>query len=190
MFCDQDDVWMPTKIEDSFHAITKLRKQNSSALYFTDMKVVNDSLKEVSPSFFKDQRLNPEWSKNANYPLVQSIAAGCTMIFTQELIKKLHPIKAPLFQHDQWMLMHASYYGIVGFSSNKTVSYRQHDSNVVGSHKINVVYFLKKIRSLHLVIKRWIYIRRYFGNQITFQSLFLAKLELNKQRAFLTNRNT
>lgn len=182
MFCDQDDVWIPSKVETAVSAIKQLEKKNSVALYFTDMKVVNEELHELYPSFFEQQKLKPEWSKISEYTLVQSIAAGCTMIFTQDLIQRLHPIKAPLFQHDHWLLMHASYYGAVDYSKEKTVLYRQHQSNVVGSHEIDTSYFINKINSLNDIWKRWKYIKRCFGKKVTILKLMSSKWKINKQR--------
>ena len=182
MFCDQDDIWITTKVETAFNKIVALEKQSPIALYFTDMKVVDKEMNELQPSFFKQQKLKPEWSKIPYFAFAQSMGAGCTMIFTQALIQQLHQIKAPLFQHDHWLLMHASFYGKVGFSVDKTVFYRQHESNVVGSHEINLPYFFSKITSIRDVFSRWFYIKKQFGPQISIVQLMRAKWELNRQR--------
>ncbi|MFT4755420.1 MAG: glycosyltransferase involved in cell wall biosynthesis [Vicingaceae bacterium] len=182
MFCDQDDIWVPEKVQNALDQIQILEKRCPEALFFTDMKVVNECMEELFPSFFKQQKLLPQWGLNSNYAFVQSVAAGCTMIFTAALIYKLHPIKAPLFQHDHWLLMHAAHYGVVGYGLEKTVHYRQHASNVVGSHAINTSYFFEKIHSLTKVWERWRYIKKCFGNQISMLNLMKVKWELNKQR--------
>ncbi|MBL4707507.1 MAG: glycosyltransferase family 2 protein [Flavobacteriales bacterium] len=182
MFCDQDDVWVTEKVQNAFNAIQSLEKQNPLALHYTDMKIVNENMTELYPSFFEQQKLNPEWSATPYHSFTQSIAAGCTMIFTKALIHRLHPIKAPLFQHDHWLTMHASYYGVIGYSLEKTVYYRQHQSNVVGSHEINKSYFFSKISSLMEIWQRWKYIRTHFGNEISILKLIQSKWKLNKQR--------
>jgi len=182
MFCDQDDVWTAEKVETAFHEIVALEKQSPIALYFTDMKVVDKEMKKLEPSFFKQQKLKPEWSENPYFAFAQSMGAGCTMIFTQALVQQLHQIKTPLFQHDHWLLMHASFYGKVGFSAEKTVLYRQHESNAVGSHEINVAYFLAKITSVQKVFSRWVYIKKQFGSHISIVQLMRAKWKLNRER--------
>ena len=182
MFCDQDDVWTSDKVETAFNAIIALEKQCPIALYFTDMKVVDKEMKELQPSFFKQQKLKPEWCENPYFSFAQSIAAGCTMIFTKALIQNLHQIRTPLFQHDHWLLMHASFYGKVGFSIDKTVLYRQHESNVVGSHDINLPYFISKLTSIRNVFSRWKYIKKQFGPHISVVKLMKAKWALNRQR--------
>ena len=49
MFADQDDFWLPEKIEKS---VEKLQKENLD-LVFGDLEVVNENLKTIYPSFSK-----------------------------------------------------------------------------------------------------------------------------------------
>lgn len=182
MFCDQDDVWTNDKVEISINEIQRIEKTNAAALFFTDMSIVDMELNETASSFFENQKLNPAWSKKSNFAFAQSVAAGCTMIFTKKLTEKIHGIEATLFQHDHWMLMHAAYYGEVGYSLKKTVLYRQHGANAVGSHNVGRTYFLSKFTAISKIIRRWLYIRKKFGSKVSIRKIVLAKWEINKQR--------
>ena len=61
MFSDQDDVWLPEKIEREYEEIKKL--EGSPALVFSDMKVVDEDLKVIDESFYSYSNLNPYRTK-------------------------------------------------------------------------------------------------------------------------------
>ncbi len=182
MFCDQDDYWESNKIEISLNQLKELEKEDPMCLVFTDMEVVSDDLKANLGSFLGLQKLNPSWIKNPNNILAQSIAAGCTMIFTLDLIKMIKPINADLFQHDHWVLIHAAIYGNVGYCDQKTMKYRQHSHNTIGSHTIDWPYFSKKTKELGTLFQRWKYIKKKFIHKVNILTLFFAKLRLNLDR--------
>lgn len=182
MFCDQDDYWEKDKIEISLNRIKELEKKDPMCLVYTDMEVVSDDLKTNLGSFLGLQKLNPKWIKNSNNILAQSMAAGCTMIFTLHLIKIIKPIKAPLFQHDHWVLINAAIYGNVAFCNQKTMKYRQHSHNTIGSHKIDWLYFKNKTKEISKITMRWLYIKKNFHSKVNTFNLFLAKLKVNFSR--------
>ena len=55
MFCDQDDVWIQSKIEDTFSAMKSAEQkfQDRRILVHTDLKVVDRNLKVLGNSFIK-----------------------------------------------------------------------------------------------------------------------------------------
>jgi len=182
MFCDQDDVWFPNKISISLQTLQQVEKENPIALVFSDMEVVDSDLNLLHASFLKQHQLNPNWRNNAYYVMAQSLAAGCTMMFTKKLVDTLNPIDDALFQHDHWLLIHAAYYGKIGFINQSTLKYRQHNSNSLGAHGISVNYFISKLKSLGLVTKRWLYLNRQLTPKPSLIKIGLAKLYLNLGR--------
>ena len=182
MFCDQDDYWESSKIEISLNRLKELEKEDPMCLVFTDMEVVSDDLKVKLGSFLGLQKLNPDWIKNPNNILAQSMAAGCTMIFTLDLIKMIKPINADLFQHDHWVLIHAAIYGNVAYCDQKTVKYRQHSHNTIGSHTIDWPYFSKKTKELGTLFQMWKYIKKKFIRKVNILNVFFAKLRVNLAR--------
>lgn len=182
MFCDQDDVWSSDKVESGLRELKKLETENDAALYFTDMKVVDADLNELHHSFFEQQKLDPNWSQNPYQAFAQSCAAGCSMIFTEALAQRIKPIKAPLFQHDHWMLMHASYLGVVGYGTEKSLQYRQHGANALGAHSVDINYFVSKLTTITHVFSRWMYIKEQFGPDISLWKLLKVKWMINRQR--------
>ena len=182
MFCDQDDVWSNDKVESGLKELKLLEHKNAVALYFTDMQVVDAELEELHPSFFEQQKLDPSWSQDPYQAFVQSCAAGCSMIFTKALAEQVKPIEVALFQHDHWMLMNASYLGIVGYGTERTVQYRQHGSNVLGAHSVETGYFFSKLATVKQLFSRWTYIKEQFGTDISIWRLLKMKWTINRQR--------
>ena len=182
MFCDQDDYWEKDKIQISLTRLKELENEDPMCLVFTDMEVVSEDLELELGSFLNLQKLNPNWIKDPNNILAQSIAAGCTMIFTLDLIKIIKPIDAVLFQHDHWVLINAAIYGNVAYCDKKTVKYRQHSHNSIGSHRVDWPYFSRKIKELGTLFKRWSYIKKNFVRKVNITMLFLAKLRVNFAR--------
>ena len=54
MFCDQDDVWIQSKIEDTFSAMKSAEQkfQDRRILVHTDLKVVDRNLKVLGEFFY------------------------------------------------------------------------------------------------------------------------------------------
>tara|TARA_R110002072_G_scaffold244091_2_gene403464 strand:- start:36 stop:860 length:825 start_codon:yes stop_codon:yes gene_type:complete len=182
MFCDQDDYWHNNKMENSVECIERVVEKNKVALVYTDMEVVDSELKILYSSFLKQQGLNPKWRNSSNAVFSQSMAAGCSMIFTKSLIDCLHPIQEKLFQHDHWILMHAAFYGKVEFIPKSLVKYRQHQHNAIGSHHSGINYFFGKLKDLNKIIQRWVYIKAQFGSSISLFNLGIIKFKLNMLR--------
>lgn len=145
MFCDHDDVWMADKIDRTVGRLRELEKSLPSgtpALVFTDAVVVDESLAELSPSFFARSRLDP--SRIAPNELVfQNVAPGCSMAFNAALREKALPIPENAVMHDHWMMLVASVFGRIECISEPSFLYRQHGDNVLGSPDVGVRYFLR-----------------------------------------------
>ena len=80
MFSDQDDVWLCDKIEKTYNAMVKA-EQNSQTpvLVHTDLKVVDDKLCEISPSFFDFQKLIQKTEVNTMFPVSARVKLPSTL---------------------------------------------------------------------------------------------------------------
>lgn len=134
MFCDQDDVWLPEKIERSLNEIRCLEKSNPGkpALVFTDLSVVDQNLRQRSDSFWNYQRINPS-DNSLNLLIADNVATGCTMIFNRKLKIISTPIPVDAIMHDWWLTLICSTYGSMSFLRDPTVLYRQHGMNDTGA---------------------------------------------------------
>ena len=147
-FCDQDDVWLPQKLEVSIKQINNSCLNNEPYLYCGRTVSVDVQLKAIGQSTLFKQ---PPSFTNA---LVQSIAGGNTMVFNRAsklLVETVGLVPTP--SHDWWLyLLISGVGGKVFYDPNPLVLYRQHENSIVGE---NNSIFNKLKRFLKLVNGRF-----------------------------------
>lgn len=138
MFCDQDDVWLPDKIEVSYQELKRIEadtdRECCPCLVFTDLQVVDQNLQVISESFMTCTKRDPHRIKYTQL-IVQNVAPGCTMIFNRVLAKYMQRYVniESIIMHDWWAMLVASVYGRISYLESPTILYRQHEQNVVGA---------------------------------------------------------
>jgi len=138
MFADQDDIWLPEKIEKTMAAMLEAEKQygaNTPLLVHTDLKVVDANLQLIADSFWKYQNLSPELGSQLNRLLAQNVVTGCTMMINRALADLATPIPAEAVMHDWWLALVAATFGKVVYLDDQTILYRQHGNNSVGAKR-------------------------------------------------------
>ncbi|HOJ81375.1 MAG TPA: glycosyltransferase family 2 protein [Thermoclostridium sp.] len=143
MTCDQDDVWLPDKIEVTMHKMLEIEKRighDRPILVHTDLKVTDDNLNVLSESLIKYQKLDSSRDKLNNL-LAQNIVTGCTMMVNRALADKAQNLPEQAIMHDWWFAMIASAFGQIGFVDKPTVLYRQHAGNAVGAKNVNSIFY-------------------------------------------------
>jgi len=142
MFCDEDDVWHPDKIEKTLQKMREgesLYGKETPLLVHTDLRVTDGEGKEIHPSMFAHQGWD-EKANTINRLLVQNNVTGCTVMINQplkELLLKADPEK--MFMHDWWAALTAAAFGHVLFVNEPTIDYYQHGSNQVGASKKSLI---------------------------------------------------
>ena len=144
MFCDQDDVWLPQKVERTIEAMKQIeaKNKNTPVLVHTDLKVVNENLDVISNSFFDFQKL----SYNMTLPqlLVQNNVTGCTIMINRALKEICGSIPKDCIMHDWWLAVVATLFGKVHYLAAPTMLYRQHSGNQVGAKAAYGFSFIKR----------------------------------------------
>ncbi|HEM3684575.1 TPA: glycosyltransferase family 2 protein [Streptococcus suis] len=139
-FCDQDDVWLPKKLELSLN-----EAQNYPAdlplMVYMDLKVVNQDLEIMTESMVKSQ------SHHANTELVQeltenTVTGGVAMI--NHTLAEMWQETDDILMHDWFLALLASAFGNLVFIDQPGELYRQHSDNVLGA------------RTLSKRLKKWI----------------------------------
>jgi len=144
-FCDQDDVWLPAKLEIAISNIVANQSVDVPYLYCSRTKYVNENLKPcgISPLFV--------FAPSFRNALVQSIAGGNTMVFNfaaKILIEKVGVVNVA--SHDWWVYQLISGAdGDVFYDPEPYLFYRQHDGALVGGN--NSV--LGKIKRVVMLLK-------------------------------------
>jgi glycosyltransferase involved in cell wall biosynthesis len=136
-FCDQDDYWLPQKVELSLQKMKEMEQEFGKTiplLVFTDMKVVDSSLSVMHDSFEVSSGIDPERIA-FKYILTKSIGAGCSMLVNRVLLDMLKktPGNQPMIMHDWWASLIAAGFGAIGHVDTPTSLYRQHQGNLVGA---------------------------------------------------------
>lgn len=135
MFSDQDDVWLPTKIELTLNKMKELEEEfgrETPLLVHTNLSIVDRNLQILHPSSWKYIGLNPERNSLAQV-LSQNNAWGCTIMINKALLDIAFPIPLEAYMHDQWLVLVATVFGKVGFVEKSTIYYRQHGNNLIGA---------------------------------------------------------
>lgn len=156
MFCDQDDVWLPAKIELTLNKMIQIEKiyPDKPILIHSDLKVVDKQLNVISESFWHYSRIRPELLLDFDYLAVKNAVTGCTMMINKK-VKKILPKSTPnTLMHDSWITLNmANELGIIAYIDTPTILYRQHDKNVLGAKNNLDSYYKKKILDLKKVVK-------------------------------------
>ncbi len=151
MLCDQDDVWLPNKIEITLKKMKSMERRfgkEKPALVHTDLVVVDEKLNVISKSFKK--MMNADYGKiRINNEIVQNTLTGCTVMYNKALAEYIKNTPKYMVMHDWWLMLIASAFGNIGIVNYQTVLYRQHGKNVVGtrnmrSYKFMLLMFLEK----------------------------------------------
>jgi glycosyltransferase involved in cell wall biosynthesis len=182
-FCDQDDVWVPEKLE---RAVARLRICASTVptMYCSRVEYVDEKLHHLGWSRI------PRLSGFAN-ALVENIAMGCTVVLNRQaraLICGRLPRKA--LMHDWWCYLVLSALGEVIYDDRPGIKYRQHRNNVVGGtsallelFKRRMVRFLKRPPNSKLLSDQAAGFQQCFGD-------ILAPQESAVLERFLTVKGT
>ena len=141
-FCDQDDVWIPEKLELSLAKMRELEREHGAEvplLVFTDLMVVDQDLKVIHDSFWRYSNLRPDRSNSLNRLLFQNVVTGCTALMNRALMGRSKPVPAEAGVHDWWVALVAAAFGVSGYIAQPTVRYRQHGQNLLGAKTLDLV---------------------------------------------------
>lgn len=129
-FSDQDDKWLPKKIECALKKIVHLEgEEGRPVLYCSNTIITDENLNFIS---YENKRARPSFG-NA---LVQNICTGCTAVIDASLMRIVVNTKPQkIIMHDWWLYITATIYGNVYYDKNAYILYRQHKNNVYGVKK-------------------------------------------------------
>jgi len=130
LFSEQDAVRQKNKIERLLE-ISKQEQANlpESELYliFSDLKVVNESLEEMSTSFFN-----------------------------RTLLEKSSPLPHEVTNHGWWFGLVAYKFGKLVFLEELLISYRQHSANALGTEKKSRAFSFAMIKKMFALKQHFI----------------------------------
>jgi glycosyltransferase involved in cell wall biosynthesis len=145
MFCDQDDVWLPSKVSSAVSALVVAGLQRP-LLYHSDLQVVDERLGLLAPSFMAQQGLEMPRAHALEVLAIQNCVVGCTVAMTAELVRRAKvsaEVIGAAAMHDWWLAMFAACRGELIYSPRAEILYRQHGANVSGATRRSL---LERIR--------------------------------------------
>lgn len=135
MFCDQDDYWLPYKIQIELDCMKKAERENPDkpVLVCTGLEVADENLNSLERFINlgitkEDCRVTALFSKNCAY--------GCTEMLNRLLYESLGDCSMCELMHDHWVVLYAGACGIIRSVPMALILYRQHSNNYVGCRKI------------------------------------------------------
>ena len=142
-FADQDDVWDKDKLRVAVESLLKMN-QEVPLLYISDVRVVDEDLSLISPTFaVKD--IPVEYPKS----LMNNICPGCTYVFNEkarELAAQYDVEKYFINMHDWKMYQIVLCFGEVFFDQTAHMSYRQHRDNTVGAIRSKLAFYKQMMK--------------------------------------------
>lgn len=129
-FSDQDDVWLPEKLQVAVEHIQQHARPDQPYVYCGRTSYVRDNLKPYEESTLF---VYPRSFRNA---LIQSIAGGNTMVFNQAAKKLIEQVgMVPTVSHDWWLYqLITGAGGRVFYDEKSYILYRQHAQALVGGN--------------------------------------------------------
>lgn len=147
LLSDQDDVWDADKIQFLTTRMQELESKYGSAkplLVHSDLRVVDEQLKQISASLFDYQNLDKNLTSLADC-LCQNSVTGCTVIMNRSLIKLALPVAPQAVMHDWWLALVAAAFGRIEFVDRPFIRYRQHASNTLGAKGWSIGRIVQKV---------------------------------------------
>ena len=136
MFCDQDDVWMPQKIELTLKEMLSAQRQNAArpALVHCDARVVDANLCELRSRFIGSRGRRPGMSSVLFANCAQGAASMLNGPLRDEVLKF-----QPLLPYDWHCALVAQALGTRLFVDEPLLFYRQHSHNAIGTATVKKV---------------------------------------------------
>ena len=126
MFSDQDDVWLPGKIDRAWHHLRPVGEV--PALYGSAQMLVDQALRPLHAT--------APWPRGPSFTnaLTENIITGCTAALNKPAVLLLQQAGVPsgVRFHDWWMYLVVSAFGRVIQDDVPTLLYRQHGGNHIG----------------------------------------------------------
>lgn len=158
-FSDQDDVWMPEKLQTACNSL--LSYDNSLPLLFSSNSIyVDENLNKLG--FFHQEEPYRTKENVMIYPTEQ----GCSMVFNMRAVELYNKRPPSIAWHDRWMCLICTYFGETIYSQLPLFYYRIHSKNALGENNNS---FWKRITGKFLLL--W---NGQIGNFCMTEEFFMA----------------
>ncbi|WML91791.1 glycosyltransferase [Thiothrix lacustris] len=134
MFCDQDDVWFPEKVELQYTTLRRMEAQygeDMPLLVHSDLVVVDEGRSLQAVSFWDYRNFDVMQRKQAY--LLNNVVTGCAAAFNRAAANMAFPLPLRAMEHDRWLALVCAWFGQIQALPHPLLLYRQHDHNLIGA---------------------------------------------------------
>jgi len=182
MLSDQDDVWLPHKIDRAWLHIGT--SGSTPTLYCARQQLVDSQLRPIG--------LSTTWRRRPSFEnaLAENIVTGCTAALNRaalQLVLRTGDASRIHF-HDWWMYLVVAGFGTVVSDDVPVVLYRQHGDNVVGRgpglrrYLVNLRFVLKR-SWVHIMFSQIENLRLVHGAALSTENRLLLDRRFNPASA-------
>ncbi|MDB5016987.1 MAG: hypothetical protein JWQ84_1819 [Mucilaginibacter sp.] len=171
VFADQDDIWIPQKLQKLVDAMQAIDDNITPALVYSDLTIIDKDDNVIYESFWDKQKIRPEKINLATL-LYGNIVTGCTMIINYPMAEEFFLMDTIDYLHDEWLSLIAYSFGKAKFLNEKLVLYREHEYNVTLSENYKPLGIIDNIKTEidYLSGKR-----KFLARQFELANAFLVK---------------
>lgn len=126
---DQDDEWLPDKLERSVALLQKIDNSKIPCLVYTDLMWIDQDQKILNSSFLNVVGQD-KYQHNLQTLLFGNLVTGCTTLMNPALKRLFAEIPNDIYFHDAWMALMAFTFGRAECVKLPLVKYRKHENNV------------------------------------------------------------
>ena len=139
--CDQDDKWLPGKREKM---VAALEKADADMAIHNGVHI-DENGDVISEPFFS--LFDIRETDSALRLILRPRYSGCTMAFSQRILKRCLPMPAKLDCYDQWLAVLCKKYGKCVYVHDILLHHRLHGGNVtpVSTRKLGVILNARRI---------------------------------------------
>lgn len=142
---DQDDVWLPGKVN-----IMQKYLNEGFCLVCSNNFVTDASLKITMESFYKE----PVNKRNGFFRnLLHNHFLGCCLAFNKQVLNAALPFPVGLITHDTWIGLIAECVGQTRFIDNRLIYFRRHSNNTSHTLLGSTLTFREKISYRVVILK-------------------------------------
>jgi glycosyltransferase involved in cell wall biosynthesis len=123
--CDQDDVWLPTKIE------ALVRHREDYGIVYCDSAFIDKAGAPLGQKM-SEWKVLTDFDDPINFAVGGSVP-GHAMLIKRSVVMEAMPFPARTISHDYWLGFVATFSGAMKFVDEPLVLYRRHDANIFGA---------------------------------------------------------
>jgi hypothetical protein len=134
--CDQDDVWLPEKLQRQRAAMQELEHAGHGGrplLCWSDLHWIDSHGRTFAGSHFRRAGAAAALLGPRPWLLAMNAVPGCAMVGNRALLEKALPRPPGVEHHDWWLALVAAACGHVRVLEEPLVGYRQHGGNLIGA---------------------------------------------------------